>query len=73
MSTSESPKIYGWFSWSASLNQKNKVIYETMKGDKIPVSSVTTNPNDSGLVWKDTKFVGELKRFISSTPNPNYK
>ena len=37
------------------------------------ISSITDNPHNSGLMFTDVTFIGEVDRWISSIPNPHSK
>lgn len=64
-----SKKLYAWVSPTAIMYQKNIVIYKTHSGDDVIVSSITDNPHNSGTIFKDVTFIGEVKHWVSSTPN----
>ncbi len=66
-----SKKIYAWFSPSAVNFQDMIVTYKTFSGNDVVVSSITDNPHDSHLLFKDVIFIGEVDHWVSSIKNPN--
>jgi len=68
-----SKKMYAWVSPTAIMQQDLIVTYQTNSGDNVIISSITDNPHNSGLMFTDVTFIGEVDRWISSIPNPHSK
>lgn len=66
-----SKKIYAWFSPSAVNLQDLIVTYKTFSGNDVVVSSITDNPHESGLLFKDVILIGEVDHWVSSVKNHN--
>ncbi len=69
MSTSNSEKMYGWYSPTAQYNTSHIITYLRASDNReVIVSCVTKTPHDSGTKFSDIKFIGELSKFVSSKP-----
>ena len=66
--TTNTEKMYGWFSPTAYESSERYVLYLDTKNRNVNVTCVTNNPDNSGTLFKDIVFVGELSRFVSSVP-----
>ena len=69
MPSSNSEKMYGWYSPTAQCNTSYIITYlRASDNQEVIVSSVTKTPRDSGTKFPDIKFIGELSKFVSSKP-----
>ena len=68
-----SKKIYAWYSPTAATFQNLIVTYKTFSGDDVTVSTITDNPHESGLLYKDVTFIGEVDHWVSSVSNSNFE
>ena len=64
-------KMYGWFSPTAYESSSRSILYLDTENRNVNVTCVTNNPDDSGTVFTDIIFVGELSRFVSSVVKYN--
>ena len=63
-------KKYAWYSEEASFIHRLIVTYKTKLGSNVVVSSITDTPHESGILFKDVVFIGEVDSWVSSVPNP---